>query len=237
MILTNTPDDARFTKKEIAIVMKNLHKGQAPGPDVIDNIIIQQINKRFPVLFMELFNKCLQLGTFPDPLKLGAYRTTATSELQFILGIPPLYLQFQREVRVTVIRRLNISLPDTLTTLVPGEAELLTLKQATDHATSLPHQPIIITVDNQASVQASANPRSRITTARDICKRLITNKHLHISWIKAHVDYDGNEEADILAKEAAESDRDPISVKTPISFLKSISKKKNDGGLAVRLGR
>ncbi|GBM11363.1 hypothetical protein AVEN_13588-1 [Araneus ventricosus] len=68
---TNTPDDAPFTKEEIAIVIKNLHKGKAPGPDRIDNIIIQQINKRFPILFMELFNKCLHLGTFPDPLKLG----------------------------------------------------------------------------------------------------------------------------------------------------------------------
>ncbi|GBM76039.1 hypothetical protein AVEN_53912-1 [Araneus ventricosus] len=202
---TNTPDDAPFAKKEIAIVIKNLHKGKAPGPDGIDNIIIQQINKRFPILFMELFNKCLDLGTFPDPLKLddklnwnahlrnlstkaftlyqnllkitgknwefslklrrmlyktviermlaygaavwcldppirikrklntierpflltltGAYRTTSTSALQVILGIPPLYLQLQQEARVTAIRRLNISLPDTLTTLVPGEVE------------------------------------------------------------------------------------------------------------------
>ncbi|GBO07101.1 hypothetical protein AVEN_248258-1 [Araneus ventricosus] len=53
----------------------------------------------------------------------GVYRTTATSPLQVILGIPPLYLQVQREARVTAIRRLNISLPDTLTTLVHGEVE------------------------------------------------------------------------------------------------------------------
>ncbi|GBO10105.1 hypothetical protein AVEN_81740-1 [Araneus ventricosus] len=50
----------------------------------------------------------------------GAYRTTATSALQDILGIPPLYLQLQQEARVTAIRRLNISLPDILTT---GEVE------------------------------------------------------------------------------------------------------------------
>ncbi|GBL84429.1 hypothetical protein AVEN_117190-1 [Araneus ventricosus] len=80
--------------------------------------------------------------------------------------------------------------------------------------------------DNQASVQAAANPRSINTTAKEICKSLITNEHIHISWIKAHVGYDGNEEADRSAKEAAESDRDPLSVKAPIFFLKSVFNKK-----------
>ncbi|GBM59544.1 hypothetical protein AVEN_63059-1 [Araneus ventricosus] len=106
------------------------------------------------------------------------------------------------------------------------QAELLALKHTTDHATTLPHQPIAILLDNQASVQAAANPRSRNTTARDIYKSLITNKYIHNSWIKAHVGYDGNDEADRLVKEAAESDRDPLSIKAPISLLKSIFRKK-----------
>ncbi|GBM18457.1 hypothetical protein AVEN_66817-1 [Araneus ventricosus] len=55
--------------------------------------------------------------------KHATHTTTATSALQVILRLPPLYLQFQQEARVTAIRRLNISLPDTLTTLVPGEVE------------------------------------------------------------------------------------------------------------------
>ncbi|GBN54262.1 Retrovirus-related Pol polyprotein from type-1 retrotransposable element R1 [Araneus ventricosus] len=244
-----------------------------------------------------------KLNTIKRPFLLvltGAYRTTATLALQVILEILPLYLQLRQEARLTAIRRLNISLPDTLTTLIPREvekgetgwathpaecpseeqislvddggitsgtriymdgsktekgvgaafcvwsgqnivcrwlaklqhcntvfqAELLALKHATDHAISLPHQTITILVDNQASVQAAANPRSINTTAREICKSLITNKHIHISWIKAHVGYDGNEEVDRLAKEAAESDRGPLSAKSPISFLKSVFKKK-----------
>ncbi|GBN24606.1 hypothetical protein AVEN_249579-1 [Araneus ventricosus] len=73
------------------------------------------------------------------------------------------------------------------------QSELLALKQATDHATSFPHQSITILVDNQASVKAAANPRSINTTTREICKSLITIKHIHISWIKAQVGYDGNE--------------------------------------------
>ncbi|GBO00159.1 hypothetical protein AVEN_212418-1 [Araneus ventricosus] len=190
-----------------------------------------------------------KLNTIQRPFLLaltGAYRTTATSALQIILGIPPIYLQLQQEARVTAIRRLNISLPDTLTTLVPGEDE----KEETGwaaHTAECPSEEQIslvdgggITsgtriytdgsktekVDNQASVQAAANPRSINTTAREICKSLITNKHIHISWIKAQVGYEGNEEADRLAKEAAESDRDPLSIKAPISFLKSVFKKK-----------
>ncbi|GBM09732.1 hypothetical protein AVEN_101784-1 [Araneus ventricosus] len=105
------------------------------------------------------------------------------------------------------------------------QAELLALKHATDHATRLSHQPIPILVDNHASVQAVVNERSRSTTAREIWRSLISNKYIHISWIKADVGYDGNEE-DRLAKEAAESDRDPLSVKAPIFFLKSAVKKK-----------
>ncbi|GBN30446.1 hypothetical protein AVEN_17769-1 [Araneus ventricosus] len=119
----------------------------------------------------------------------------------------------------------------------PKEAKLLALKYATDHETSLPHQPITILVDNHTSVQAAANPGCRNMKTREICKSLITNKHMHISWIKTHVGYDGNEEADRLAKEAAESDRDSLSDTPRISFLKSIFREKNDGGLAIRLGR
>ncbi|GBN50987.1 hypothetical protein AVEN_138668-1, partial [Araneus ventricosus] len=111
------------------------------------------------------------------------------------------------------------------------QAELLALKHAAES-----HQPITILVDNQASVQAAANPRSRDATYIEICKSIITNKHIHISWIKAHVGYDGNEEVGRLAKEAAESDTAPLSVKAPISSLKSIFKKKMME-VAVRLGR
>ncbi|GBM70331.1 hypothetical protein AVEN_244444-1 [Araneus ventricosus] len=65
-----------------------------------------------------------KLNTIQRPFLLaltGTYRTTESSALQAILGIPPLYLQLQQEARVTSIRRLNTSLPDTLTTLIPGE--------------------------------------------------------------------------------------------------------------------
>ncbi|GBM75475.1 hypothetical protein AVEN_54075-1 [Araneus ventricosus] len=189
-----------------------------------------------------------KLNTIQRPFLLaltGSYRTTKTSALQVILGIPPLQIQqdvshrhsktertdlFGRWRGITsgtriytdgsktekgvgvafcvwseqnIVSRWLAKLQDYN---IVFQAELLALKHATDHVTSLLHQPITILVDNQASVQAAANVRSRNTTAKEICKSLITNKYIHISWIKAHVGYDGNEEADRLAKEAAETD-------------------------------
>ncbi|GBL91520.1 hypothetical protein AVEN_74609-1 [Araneus ventricosus] len=49
-----------------------------------------------------------KLNTIQTPFLLaftGAYRTTATSALKVIFGIPSLYLQIQQESRVTAIRR------------------------------------------------------------------------------------------------------------------------------------
>ncbi|GBO10082.1 hypothetical protein AVEN_168258-1 [Araneus ventricosus] len=66
-----TANDCPFTKGEVATVIHHLSKRKAPGPDGIDNIIIQQIFKKFPFLLMELFNTCLKLAKFPDPLKVG----------------------------------------------------------------------------------------------------------------------------------------------------------------------
>ncbi|GBM11083.1 hypothetical protein AVEN_242972-1 [Araneus ventricosus] len=76
----------------------------------------------------------------------GAYRTTAISVLQVILGIPPLYLQLQQEARITAIRRLNISLPDTLTTIVPGEVEKVETGLAA-HTAECPTEEQISLVD------------------------------------------------------------------------------------------
>ncbi|GBN96432.1 Putative protein in type-1 retrotransposable element R1DM [Araneus ventricosus] len=67
----NTIDDLPFTEAEIAEVIKNTPRGKAPGYDGIDNIIVQTIHKKFPDLFTTLFNKCLQLGLYPDPFKVG----------------------------------------------------------------------------------------------------------------------------------------------------------------------
>ncbi|GBN64065.1 hypothetical protein AVEN_179925-1 [Araneus ventricosus] len=48
------------------------------------------------------------------------------------------------------------------------QAELLSFQKAIDHATNLPQQPIAILVDNQASVLAADNLKSRNPIARTI---------------------------------------------------------------------
>ncbi|GBO09592.1 Putative protein in type-1 retrotransposable element R1DM [Araneus ventricosus] len=67
----HTADDLPFTEEEISEVIKNMPRGKAPGYDGIDNIIVQSIHKKFPNLFTTFFNKCLQLGLYPDPFKIG----------------------------------------------------------------------------------------------------------------------------------------------------------------------
>ncbi|GBL79760.1 hypothetical protein AVEN_18277-1 [Araneus ventricosus] len=44
---------------------------KAPGYDGIDNIVVKVIFNSFPPLLLNVFNKCLELKCFPDPLKIG----------------------------------------------------------------------------------------------------------------------------------------------------------------------
>ncbi|GBM27401.1 hypothetical protein AVEN_250431-1 [Araneus ventricosus] len=60
-----------FSKNEIRRVLKKVPLKKAPGFDSIDNIILKQINKKFPVLLHTFFNRCLHLQCFPTSLKIG----------------------------------------------------------------------------------------------------------------------------------------------------------------------
>ncbi|GBO42077.1 hypothetical protein AVEN_124525-1 [Araneus ventricosus] len=66
-----TDNDPPFTESEVSDIIRHLPKGKAPGYDGIDNIVVQQINKKFPSLLLSLFNRCLTLGLYPDPFKIG----------------------------------------------------------------------------------------------------------------------------------------------------------------------
>ncbi|GBM76560.1 Putative protein in type-1 retrotransposable element R1DM [Araneus ventricosus] len=85
------------------------------------------------------------------------------------------------------------------------QAELYALQKAVQLATKNPNTKIIIFSDSKASIQAVSNPRSRNKMAREIFASLLENPEIQLNWIKAHVGYQGNEKADQLAKEAADS--------------------------------
>ncbi|XP_055951673.1 uncharacterized protein LOC129987758 [Argiope bruennichi] len=100
------------------------------------------------------------------------------------------------------------------------QAEILALYKAAEFLKSTSATSTIY-VDNRASILAAKNPKSNNKCARKIFAILSTNANIKISWIKAHAGYAGNEKADRLAKQAADSDSPIQPEPYPISFIKS----------------
>ncbi|GBM84489.1 hypothetical protein AVEN_192200-1 [Araneus ventricosus] len=90
---------------------------------------------------------------------------------------------------------------------------------AIEAASSL-HRPIKIWTDSLSSLMAILNPKSHHSIVREIQTLLLSHKHIHLRWLKAHVGYLGNECADQLAKEAI-TKGDPFLLPKPLSYLKA----------------
>ncbi|GBL74541.1 hypothetical protein AVEN_235465-1 [Araneus ventricosus] len=87
---------------------------------------------------------------------------------------------------------------------------------AIEAASSL-HRPIEIWTDSLSSLMAILNPKSHHSMVQEIQTLLLSHKHIHLRWLKAHVGYLGNEFADQLAI----SKGDPFFLPKPLSYLKS----------------
>lgn len=59
------------THKEIKYALDQQSSNKAPGPDVLNAIIIKNLFKYFPELLKAIFSKCLSLGHFPTIWKRG----------------------------------------------------------------------------------------------------------------------------------------------------------------------
>ncbi|GBM22416.1 hypothetical protein AVEN_221488-1 [Araneus ventricosus] len=90
---------------------------------------------------------------------------------------------------------------------------------AIEAASSL-HRPIKIWTDRLSSLMAILTPKSHHSMVREIQTLLLSHKHTHLRWLKAHVGYLGNEYAGQLAKETI-TKGDPFFLPKPISYLKS----------------
>ncbi|GBN08414.1 hypothetical protein AVEN_84240-1 [Araneus ventricosus] len=99
------------------------------------------------------------------------------------------------------------------------QAEILAIRMAIEAASSL-HRPIKIRTDSLSSLMAILNPKSHHSIVREIQTLLLSHKHIHLRWLKAHVGYLGNECADQLAKEAI-TKGDPFLLPKPLSYLKA----------------
>ncbi|GBO38688.1 hypothetical protein AVEN_75711-1 [Araneus ventricosus] len=81
------------------------------------------------------------------------------------------------------------------------QAELMRLKEAIIRANK-GNKITKIWTDSLLSVMAVLDPHTSHQLDRDIQSLLAQNRNILVRWIKAHVGYQGNEEADTLAKKA-----------------------------------
>ncbi|GBM86887.1 hypothetical protein AVEN_207398-1 [Araneus ventricosus] len=99
------------------------------------------------------------------------------------------------------------------------QAEILAIRMAIEAVYYL-HRPIKIWTDSLSSLMAILKPKSHHSIVREIQTILLSHKHIHLRWLKAHASYLGNECSDQLAKEAITKGK-PFLLPKPLSYLKA----------------
>ena len=131
--------------------------------------------------------------------------TVYTDESKMTEGTGSGYVIYLRKQRTRVF---NCKLSENATVF---QAEIFAIYKAVKYLISLRHEKefkyVKILTDSQAALQALDNPhiRSRlvmdtVTELNELCGSI----NINIAWIPAHVGHEGNEAADIQAKEGAQ---------------------------------
>ncbi|XP_061385418.1 uncharacterized protein LOC133320796 [Danaus plexippus] len=120
------------------------------------------------------------------------------------------------------IKNIKLALPTYATVY---QAELLALRRAASEVNKSKAVTFGIFSDSMAALMTATNPTSphplSLEFRKEISESMSKGKTINIYWIKAHVGFEGNERADILAKEAAiGSKRRPDYDLCPVSFVK-----------------
>ncbi|XP_035224126.1 ribonuclease H-like [Stegodyphus dumicola] len=104
------------------------------------------------------------------------------------------------------------------------QAEVAAIRQAIEVTEQFDGHTFRIFTDSHSASYAIRNPYYSSTQIADIqalLRESETRMTIHISWIKAHAEYQGNEEADELDKEAERNIiTQPVPILLPRSHLK-----------------
>jgi ribonuclease HI len=68
---TNPRDDPDFTEEEVQTAIRKLAPNKAPGLNGVDARILKRIDFLCPGMLKDLYNRCLQLGRFPECWKIA----------------------------------------------------------------------------------------------------------------------------------------------------------------------
>lgn len=74
LIAPDTQNEVPFSKEEVDHIIGKLNDKKAPGWDSISANIIKAVHECNPNLFRDAFNKCLELGVFPQSWKISVVK-------------------------------------------------------------------------------------------------------------------------------------------------------------------
>ncbi|GBM25932.1 hypothetical protein AVEN_94373-1 [Araneus ventricosus] len=137
--------------------------------------------------------------------------TTPTAALQVLTGLQLLRLQIQKEATYARVALEGSSSNFFIVIFIPTDYE--------SKSSGIHIHPHNFLLHNQISLSENHRLRSQGYYGPRESTLLLSHKHIHLRWLKAHVGYYGNECADQLAKETI-TKCGPFFLPKQLSYLK-----------------